>query len=44
MKRVEIINKIGIQYLTENVENGEFSYPKAYKQFGIPEHKNMEES
>ena len=26
MNRVEIINRIGIQYLTTNIENGEYSY------------------
>ena len=29
MKRIEIINAVGIKYLTENIENGEFSYAKA---------------
>ena len=30
-----MINTVGIQYLAENIENGEFSYPKAYKQAGL---------
>lgn len=29
--RVDIINSIGREYLTSNIENGEFSYPKAFK-------------
>lgn len=35
MTRIEMINMVGTQYLTENIENGEFSYPKAYKQAGL---------
>lgn len=31
MKRTEMVNRIGIEYLTSNVENEEYSYPKAYK-------------
>ncbi|MFL1469457.1 HsdM family class I SAM-dependent methyltransferase [Paraclostridium bifermentans] len=31
MKRTEIINTIGIDYIVSNIENEEFSYPKAYK-------------
>lgn len=31
MKRTEMVNKVGIEYLTSNVENEEYSYPKAYK-------------
>lgn len=35
MIRTDIINKIGRKYLTSNIENGEFSYPKAFKENGI---------
>ena len=35
MTRIEMINTVGIQYLTENIETDEFSYPKAYKQAGL---------
>lgn len=35
MIRIEMVNTVGIQYLTENIENGEFSYPKAFKQAGL---------
>lgn len=31
MKRTEMVNIIGVEYLTSNIENEEFSYPKAYK-------------
>lgn len=31
MKRQDIINKIGTNYLTSNIENNEWSYPKALK-------------
>lgn len=34
MKRLEIINKIGEKYHIGNLENGEFSYPKALKTIG----------
>ncbi len=34
MKRVDIINRIGKQYLTSNIENDEFSYPKELKREG----------
>lgn len=36
MNRIKIINIIGENYLTSNIENGEFSYPKAFKNMGIP--------
>lgn len=36
MKRTEMINKIGIDYLTSNVENEEYNYPKAYKSQQLP--------
>ena len=36
MTRIDIINTIGTHYLTENIENGEFSYPKAFKGSGLP--------
>ena len=29
--RLEIIEKVGKEYIVENIENGEFSYPKALK-------------
>lgn len=32
MNRTEIINTIGAEYLTSNIENEEYSYPKAYKE------------
>lgn len=35
MKRVDIIEKIGRKYLQSNIENGEFSYPKAFKESGL---------
>ncbi|MDP3210608.1 N-6 DNA methylase [Methylotenera sp.] len=34
MDRYKIIEKIGTDYLTANIENGEFSYPKALKEVG----------
>lgn len=36
MNRITMANTIGYDYLTENIENGEFSYPKAFKENGIP--------
>ena len=35
MTRIDIANTIGTQYLTENIENGEYSYPKAFKEAGL---------
>lgn len=35
MERIEIINAVGREYCTSNIENGEFSYPKAFKEKGI---------
>lgn len=35
MKRNEIINVIGKDYLTANIESDEWSYPKAFKQLGL---------
>jgi type I restriction enzyme M protein len=35
MKRNEIVTKVGQQFLTSNVENDEFDYPKAFKELGI---------
>lgn len=32
MKRTEMVNKVGLEYLTSNVENEEYSFPKAYKE------------
>lgn len=34
MNRFEIIKTVGEKYLTENIENGEFSYAKALKEIG----------
>lgn len=34
MNRVTIIQVIGDVYLSSNIENGEFSYPKAFRQIG----------
>ena len=39
MIRADIINKIGREYLTSNIENGEFSYKKAFSEIG----KNIED-
>ena len=38
MIRTDIINKMGREYLTSNIENGEFSYKKALSDIG----KNIE--
>ena len=35
MNRFNIIDTVGREYLTENLENGEFSYPKAFKEKGL---------
>lgn len=35
MKRVDIINTIGRNYITENIENGEYRYPSAYQEAGV---------
>ena len=35
MIRADIIKTIGRKYLTSNIENGEFSYPKVLKETGI---------
>ncbi|MBO4576605.1 MAG: hypothetical protein J5680_05780, partial [Neisseriaceae bacterium] len=29
MDRVSMVNRVGVQYLTDNIENGEYSYVKA---------------
>lgn len=34
MKRADIITTVGIDFLTDNIENGEFSYEKALKEIG----------
>lgn len=34
MDRFSIISKIGISYYSSNLENGEFSYPKAFRAIG----------
>ncbi len=31
MKRTQMINTVGVKHLTSNIENEEYSYPKAYK-------------
>lgn len=31
MKRTEMVNTVGVNYLVSNIENEEYSYPKAYK-------------
>jgi hypothetical protein len=36
MKRADIISTIGREYLISNVENDEFSYPKAYREASLP--------
>lgn len=36
MERIDIIDAVGREYHTANIENGEFSYPKAFKE------KNLE--
>ena len=36
MIRADIINTIGRDYLTSNIENDEFSYPKAYSNASLP--------
>lgn len=35
MTRIDIITLVGRDFLTDNIENGEFSYPKAFKEAGI---------
>lgn len=35
MNRFNIIDTVGREYLTENLEKGEFSYPKAFKENGL---------
>lgn len=35
MKRVDIIQTIGRQYLVSNIENDEFRYPKAFEELGL---------
>ena len=32
MARIDIINRIGTEFLTSNIENGEFSYKKAFSE------------
>lgn len=36
MERIDIIQIIGREFLVSNIENGEFSYPQAFKEYGIP--------
>ena len=36
MIRTDIISTVGREYLTSNIENDEFSYPKAYKEASLP--------
>ena len=35
MKRFDIIGAVGKEYCTANIEKGEFSYPKAFKEKGL---------
>ena len=35
MQRIDIIEEVGSEYCTSNIEKGEFSYPKAFKEKGI---------
>ena len=35
MERIEIIDAVGREYCTANIEKGEFSYPKAFKEKGL---------
>ncbi len=35
MERIEIIDAVGREYHTSNIENGEYSYPKAFKEKGL---------
>lgn len=35
MQRIDIIDSIGRQFHTSNIENGEYSYPKAFKEKGM---------
>lgn len=42
MERIDIIDTVGREYHTANIENGEFSYPKAFKEKNLdfePIHK-----
>ena len=34
MNRFNIIDTVGREYLTENLEKGEFSYPKSFQREG----------
>lgn len=36
MIRTDMVSKIGREFLTTNIENGEFSYPKAFTQQALP--------
>ena len=36
MDRLEIVDRVGREYCTSNIEKGEFRYPKAFKE------KNLE--
>lgn len=35
MNRIEIVDAVGKAYFTANLENGEFSYPKAFREKGL---------
>lgn len=35
MERIDIIDAVGRDYCTSNIEKGEFSYPKAFKEKGL---------
>ena len=42
MERIDIVDAVGREYNTTNIENGEFSYPKAFKEKNlnfVPIHK-----
>lgn len=41
MNRFDIIKTIGTEYFTENIENGEWSYPKAFTKLGKKVKKNI---
>lgn len=36
MKRTEMVNQVGVEFLVSNIENDEYSYPKAFKEKSIP--------
>lgn len=36
MDRISMVNTVGLDYLTSNIENGEYSYPKVFKEMSLP--------